>query len=312
LWDELSAKLDIRHVDLFKTLSNSSETMLRMIDDLLLVSRLHSGVLRPKPRFLGAATIRSALIALEPLARQKQIGLNFELPEDFRIYADPELLGDVLQNLATNAIKFTNSGGNVTVSSAAGEGVGIVIRDTGVGIEPERLPGLLAPERCSSTPGTAGEKGTGLGLRICHDILAAHNGRMTIESRLGAGTTVVVRLPVVHPQVVTFGLSNGDQTLVERTVAKFGADVRSVSNSRDVIEAIRGHPPHLIVAGSGSAGEQLRTIAALKADADLATIPLALLTSVPVKETGPHAPEDVMLLPVDEKDLRAHLRRFLG
>jgi PAS domain S-box-containing protein len=251
LWEELAAKLEPRHVELFTTLSNSSKTMLRMIDDLLLVSRLQSGALRLKPRFLGSASVRSALIALEPLARQKQIRLQFELSENFRAYADPDLLGDVLQNLVTNAIKFTPVGGAVTVATEAGVSGGIAVRDTGVGIARGRIAGLLAQEAHSSTPGTAGEKGTGLGLRICHDILAAHKGHLAIDSTPGKGTKVTVHLPVVRPQVLAFGLSGSEAEVVARALHGFSADVASLRDAREAGPAMRAQRPHLVIAGSG-------------------------------------------------------------
>ncbi|HEX7926455.1 MAG TPA: HAMP domain-containing sensor histidine kinase, partial [bacterium] len=311
LWEELAPKLDTRHEELFKTLSNSAQSMLRMIDDLLMVSRLQSGMLRPKPRFFSGATVRSTLVAMEPLAQQKQIRIQFELPDDFRAFADPDLLGEVLQNLASNAIKFTKAGGTVAVSGTNGNSPSIVIRDTGVGMDTTRLRKVLSQDDYGSTLGTAGEKGTGLGIRICRDILAAHQGELTLESTPGTGTTATVRLPEVRPRIAVFGLAPGEQALVHRTLASYGADIDVLGETQDVAGAVQRLRPHMLIAGSGNRGEHLAAIAAVKAGGS-DTTPTMVLASMDVKTTGPEAPEDVIRLPVSEADLRAHLRRFLG
>jgi PAS domain S-box-containing protein len=312
LRDELSATLAPRHEELFQALTNSSESMLHMIDDLLLVGRLQSGALRPKPRFLGAASLRAALVGLEQLARQKQIALTIDLPGDFRVYADPDLLGEVLQNLVTNAVKFTNPGGSVQVLSPPDGNTTLAVRDSGIGIEDRQLAGLLSPEIQRSTPGTAGERGTGLGLRICRDILAAHGGTLLLESRPGQGTTAHIRLPQVRPRVLVVGLAADDRILVERALSAFGAEIETMLPAAEFVAAVRARHPHLLVANSGPAGENLGFISALKADAITASVPILLLTAVPVRETGAQAPEEVLPLPLDAHALRDRLRRFLG
>ena len=88
------------------------------------------------------------------------------------MYADPRILDTVLRNLLSNALKFTQAGGEVTVSAELHEeSVEIAVTDTGVGMSPEKLATLFRIDVKHSTPGTAGEQGTGLGLIVCKELV---------------------------------------------------------------------------------------------------------------------------------------------
>jgi signal transduction histidine kinase len=175
-------------------MTDSTTDMLRTMDELLLGARSHSGLLVPELRPLGKAQVEAVVGALEPLARQKGIALTCELPVQFRLLADPDLLAEVMQNLLTNAIKFTPSGGQVQVGALV-DGRGFFVRDSGIGISPDAQTGLFSREGRRSTPGTAGERGSGLGLAVCSDIVAAHGGLLEVQSAPGAGSEFRVQLP---------------------------------------------------------------------------------------------------------------------
>jgi PAS domain S-box-containing protein len=310
LREELAGSLQPRHGELFETLVRNSQTMLRMIDDLLLVSRLQSGALQPKPRFLQPATLRAALAGLEPLVRQKGIALRVELPDSLRVYADPELLGEVLQNLVANAVKFTPSGGSITVSAAVEDGPVITIQDSGVGMDAARLQQVLAPEAYSSTPGTAGEKGTGLGVRICREILTAHKGHLTIESRPGAGTTVRVFFPPVRPSVLAFGLSAAEGRLLRSALAGLGVELQELPAAD--APALHSRGAHLIVAGTEIQGEQLGALAAARTFEGGEPIPMLALASRAGAPSNIVGPVEVLPGPVEMDALRERLRHYLG
>jgi signal transduction histidine kinase len=100
-----------------------------------------------------------------------------------------------LRNLLDNALNYTDSGGQITLSAAAiGEEVVLSITDTGTGIPPEHLPHIF--EKFSRVPGHSRGSGTGLGLAIVHEIITAHGGTITCESQPGTGTTFRISLPV--------------------------------------------------------------------------------------------------------------------
>jgi hypothetical protein len=112
--------------------------------------------------------------------------------------------------------------------------------------------------------------------------------------------------------VLILGLAEGDQTLVERALSAFGAEIETMRPSAEFVNAVRARHPHLLVAYAGPAGENLRFIFAMKSDALAASVPVLLLTDVPVRETGAQAPEEVLPLPLDPQALRDRLSRFLG
>ena len=138
--------------------------------------------------------LKSLLPVFELLAEQKQLRLEVEIPDDLVVYADPDHVHLILRNLLSNAVKFTPKGGSVRVAAhAEGDWTGIEVSDTGVGIEPERLPRLFLPE-LQSTRGTAQEKGSGLGLALAQDHARANHGSLSVSSEAGKGTRFMLKL----------------------------------------------------------------------------------------------------------------------
>lgn len=102
----------------------------------------------------------------------------------------------VIRNLVSNAMKFTPNGGTVTVTVAAENGRCMFsVQDTGRGIPNEQIAKLLDPDTTMTTPGTNNEKGTGLGLVICTEMISMLNGTIDIQSELDQGTVFTVSLP---------------------------------------------------------------------------------------------------------------------
>jgi signal transduction histidine kinase len=107
----------------------------------------------------------------------------------------------VIRNLLSNAIKFTPPKGSIYISSKKQKSeVVISIRDSGIGIPDSIRSKLMETQLHVSTDGTSGEKGSGLGLKICHDILQTNGGWMSIESELGRGTTILIGIKAGRKQ----------------------------------------------------------------------------------------------------------------
>ena len=105
----------------------------------------------------------------------------------------------LLRNLISNAIKFSYPGSNITISSKSnGQDVEISVADKGVGIEPDIIPQLFRLDVKYSTEGTAEEKGTGIGLVLCKEILDKLNGKIRVESQKGIGSTFTFTLPAIR------------------------------------------------------------------------------------------------------------------
>jgi two-component system, sensor histidine kinase and response regulator len=129
-------------------------------------------------------------------AKQKQIGLAYEVPPQLHVYADQEQVRLILRNLVNNALKFTPAGGRVTISARPnGPMVEVSVADTGVGMSPEQLAKLFVPNTHFSTFGTAGEQGTGLGLLLCKEMAELNGGKISVVSQPGQGSTFAFSLP---------------------------------------------------------------------------------------------------------------------
>ena len=116
-----------------------------------------------------------------------------------QVFADKELLEIICRNLLSNAIKFTKIGGKVTIETKKDpetDKVIISFEDNGIGIPSKRLEDILGSRNMISTAGTEKEKGTGLGLKLCQELIAVNRGEFSIDSKEGRGTRVDIRLPV--------------------------------------------------------------------------------------------------------------------
>ncbi|MTI30397.1 PAS domain-containing sensor histidine kinase, partial [Xanthovirga aplysinae] len=130
-------------------------------------------------------------------AIKKGITLMNKIPKNCYGFGDKNMVYTVIRNLLSNAIKFTKEGGSVTLSakSIRGNQVQVWVRDTGVGIPKEVERDLFSIQKKISTPGTAKEKGTGLGLILCKELVERNKGEIFVKSSLKRGTEVSFTLP---------------------------------------------------------------------------------------------------------------------
>jgi len=133
----------------------------------------------------------------ERLARFKSIDVEFKQGTEAQIHADSKMIEVVLRNLVSNALKFTPVGGKVTIKTSNSlNKVQLMVRDTGIGISPEKLKTIYNFEGCRSSVGTNGEIGSGFGMIVCRDFILKNNGTMYIKSEVNVGTEVVVEFPL--------------------------------------------------------------------------------------------------------------------
>ena len=143
----------------------------------------------------GIAEIDLEFVA--PMAEVKAIELRDTIDDGIAAYADPNVTSTVLRNLLTNAIKFTPDNGSVILSAAEDEDglVAVSVTDTGIGIEPDEIDRLFDIETHGSEVGTAGERGDGLGLLLCKELVEMSGGTIQVESNPGKGSSFVFTLP---------------------------------------------------------------------------------------------------------------------
>jgi len=185
-----------QHADLGR-IQRSSKHLLSLINDILNYAKVESGhvqyEMEPTPLDESLTTVEELI---EPLARAKRITctVRSECP-GVKVYADAEKLRQILINLLSNAIRYTNEGGRVDVRcGASGEDVLIHVSDTGVGIPADKLEAIFEPFVQVDRPYNGQRQGTGLGLAISRDLARGMGGELMAESELGKGSVFTVRL----------------------------------------------------------------------------------------------------------------------
>ena len=191
---------DQKRMELLETIRRQADILHRLIENILILSRLDARkVFLKRAEFDLAAFCRTLLSEFALAAAEKDISLIDDgLQEGTTVWADQERIGQVVRNLLSNAIKFTPAGGKVMVTVRSREGdeglVEIKVSDTGMGISPRDQAHLF--ERFYRSEATArGIPGTGLGLAIVKEIVEEHGGSVSVESKLGEGSTFTVSLP---------------------------------------------------------------------------------------------------------------------
>ncbi|MEV8273257.1 ATP-binding protein [Microbacterium sp. NPDC077184] len=187
-------------VERFQKLLDASERMLEMTQQMLgprSAVRSEAPPVDPSPR--EETDLQPILIdsvaSYEQVGRAKDVRVSLSTSGRLRAVVDGFRMRQVFDNLVSNAVKYTVAGGDVEITAGAeGSDVVVSIADTGIGISPEDIPRVLTPYfRTSAAKKTAA--GTGLGLGITKEIVEAHGGTLTIDSALGEGTVITVRLP---------------------------------------------------------------------------------------------------------------------
>jgi signal transduction histidine kinase len=177
---------------------NSAHHLLDLINDVLDISKIEAGQLQlSQERFDLRASVDKLVQTTRPLAEKKGIGLMLAAPDDtVMVNSDRRRVEQVLLNLISNGIKFTEQGSvNVSYLRKDSEVV-IQVRDTGIGIKPEDADGLFRPFSQVDTGLTRKYEGTGLGLSICKRLVELMGGRIWVESQPDTGSTFLFTLPL--------------------------------------------------------------------------------------------------------------------
>lgn len=179
----------------------NAHRLLRLVGDLLFTAQVESGKFSLELREVELETIVSASVeTAKPLAAAAGIELHVELPDARAIVTgDPTRLGQALDNLVSNAVKFTPRDGSITIGLAIdGPNVIVTVRDTGMGIPEAELDKLFSRFFRATTATRNAVPGVGLGLTITKAIITAHGGEMGVRSEEGVGTEFSVTLPLAR------------------------------------------------------------------------------------------------------------------
>lgn len=190
------------NTDEIKEFSNSiyktGRHLLSLLENLLQWSRIQLGRIEYTPiNFDISDQIKEISTYYEHVASQKRITIDIKIPQKVLVFADKNMIETVLRNLLSNALKFTQLGGNISIEVKQRKKIiDVSIKDDGVGISEDNKSKLFKIESQLTTVGTNDEKGSGLGLLLCKDFITKNKGQIAIESELGKGTTFIISLPI--------------------------------------------------------------------------------------------------------------------
>jgi two-component system sensor histidine kinase VicK len=195
------AALDVQTREMFlKVCQQEADRMVRITQDLLQLSGLETRGIRYAERLIEADEwLAAAFRRFEMQAKQQGVALTLGKVADVQLKGDRDLLDRVLDNVIGNALKYTASGGRVEVTADVSEDQLLIrVRDTGIGIPSEDLPHVFERFYRVDKARSRRRGGTGLGLALAREIVERHGGYIGIDSRVGEGTTVWMRLPLAE------------------------------------------------------------------------------------------------------------------
>jgi signal transduction histidine kinase len=180
-----------------ETAQRNVRTLSSLIDDLFQMAQIDAGGLpiQPSPNSLSDL-ISDTLESFSHIAKQRELSIMGNVDGDVDpVYMDVQLIGRVLDNLVSNAIRFTPAGGSINIKAGRREeNVTITVEDTGEGIPPEDIPHVFESFYRGEKSRSRATGGAGLGLAIAHGIVQAHGGDIRVESELGSGTSFIITI----------------------------------------------------------------------------------------------------------------------
>ena len=177
-----------------QVIARETDRLYDMVEELLDFSRMQNGLSLQCERLDLAAEVSDAVLTMTPRASQEGLSILWEEPEaPVPVYADAARLKQVFINVLDNAVKYSPPGGTITVELLQdGHNAFLNFTDKGRGIAPEDLENV----KTKFYKGKGAVRGSGIGLAVVDEIVTAHGGILSLQSEVGAGTTVTVRLPL--------------------------------------------------------------------------------------------------------------------
>jgi two-component system sensor histidine kinase/response regulator len=207
-------------------------------------------------------------ITYQSIIDSKEIDLELDVDEDLDVHADREMVHTIIRNLLTNAIKFSHVEGEIVLSAEEHDNfVHIEVKDNGVGIKEEDKVKILENDGFFSTIGTHDEKGSGLGLHICKDLIAKNKGKIWFESKENEGTRFYISLPLAEKQkqkeekkrdpkpenifsdinVLVAEDIDHVYRFIEFALKKTNAHLHWVKNGKEAVEYLKTHFPDIVL-----------------------------------------------------------------
>lgn len=302
-------------------IKSTSEDLQKMISQLLDIGRLKTGKLVPINKFVNLRdTVSAQIDGVSYVAIKKSVKIKNDIPLDMRIYADPALFACVLRNILFNAVKFCRKDDVVRVYCSDYELQTVAVEDSGVGVRPDLIPNLFRHEVKTCCMGTDHEKGTGLGLPYCSDIMDAHGGEISVESVYGKGSTFFLQLPLTTPVVIVADSREENRKLLIRYLnAIAGLEIMEAKTGKDALTILDNTLAHLIFVDIHELKtDGLQFIDKLKKDTRLKNIPIIALVSDSMEiddakvEAFIMGLDDFIYEPLDQNNVSAKTKIYLS
>jgi signal transduction histidine kinase len=189
-------------LEIAEQMDKSTNQLSSLLDNLLSWASQQQGQFSHIPEKLNLNKLVDDLFKVfGNMASGKQIDLSMDIKTSVDLWGDKNTTNTILRNLINNALKFTPEGGRIAVSADyVDEDIEIKVKDSGVGMSPEKVKDLFKFKAAKSEFGTEGEKGLGLGLQLVNDFIQLNNGTIRVISEVGKGTTFILILPAFSEQ----------------------------------------------------------------------------------------------------------------
>jgi signal transduction histidine kinase len=200
---ELSTTSEEKRKEFIQIIKRRTNDMQNIIESLLDMASLETGEIKSFPvltnlyEWLQTAyqnTLHDHLLATKPI----QLKIEIDIDKNAVVFVDPQHLQQVLTNLLRNSIKFTNEGSITITAKIEGENYCVQVKDTGIGIEPEKMDHIFKPFRQAHEGLSRSKGGIGLGLSICKKMVEMWNGQIFVESTPGNGSTFSITIPTKY------------------------------------------------------------------------------------------------------------------
>ncbi len=282
--ETLPAKEIIEYIGYVK---QAAETQLQFVNSLLDFSKIDSGATQFDMIEQNVQDlVTDAIISLLGVARQKNIVLTSNVPDTLTVQGDERWLTQVFSNLIGNALKFTKTEGKVTISAhETPENIMIDVTDSGVGMSMDNISKLFHVDEKFTTLGTNGERGTGLGLITCKEIIERHGGSILVESEVGKGSTFHILFPRTTPtlskKIMIVDDDPGVRKLHTHYIEKnfpLLTIIQATNGKEAQTYVTQSHPDLILTDYSMPELDGLSFMKSLKNDAGTTDIPLIVIT----------------------------------
>jgi signal transduction histidine kinase/ActR/RegA family two-component response regulator len=351
LAENRDANLTSKQVEFAQTILGAGSDLLTLINDILDLSKVESGKMRVAPTLVDLEEVKAiALRTFQPIAEQKGLAYSVELDTPRKIYTDLQRLHQVLRNLLSNALKFTDKGQVGLRISGAGGRVAFAVTDTGIGIRADKQELIFEAFRQADGSTARRYGGTGLGLSISRAIARLLGGEIRVESEPDRGSTFTLVLPEqyvrpkgeeddvepapVVPAVVHQVERMVDHGLAGRTALVIDDDTRNIFA---LVGALEVQGLQVLYAESGQEGiaclkarpeidvvlmdmmmpglDGYDTMRAIRRDASLASMPIIAVTAQALAEDRAKCliagASEYLAKPIDVADLVAAIKRLV-